>query len=87
MALEYHGAIKARAGDFLVVDDHSAGAWQVEPGQDVKHRGFAATRMSDDAGELAAPHRKPQVFEHGGFAAVPRREPARYAFDRDEVVG
>ena len=86
MALEDHGAIEARAMDRLVVDDHGAVARRIEAGQDVEHRGLAAARMPDDAGEVAALHREPQVFEDRVGAARLREAP-RDVLDGNEFVG
>src|SRR5262249_2452880 len=73
--------------DRLVVHDHCARRRRVEPGQDVEHRGLAATGVPDDAGELAARYRQPEVLEHGGGAAARRRKPLGDPFDGDEFVG
>src|SRR5262245_5639175 len=86
MTLEDHRAIDARALDRLVVDDHRPVGRLVEPCEDVGHRGLAASRMADHTGELAAPHRQPQVLEHRGLAAARRREALADAFDGDELV-
>src|SRR5262245_33261195 len=64
VTLENHRAIEARALDRLPVDDDNARRGYVEAGQDVEHRGLAAAGMADDAGELAAAHRHPQILEH-----------------------
>jgi hypothetical protein len=87
VALEDHRAIDAGPVNHLAVDDHGALGGPVEPGQDVEHRGLAAARMADDADELAAPHRQPQILEHGGGAAACGPEASGDAFDRDEFVG
>ena len=58
----------------------------VEAGQDVEHGGLAAAGMADDAGEVAALHRQPQVLEHRGGAAARRREALGDALDRDEFL-
>src|SRR5216683_855709 len=50
----------ARTCDREIVDNDGALGGLVETGQDVEHRGLAATGMTDDAGELAAVHREPQ---------------------------
>src|SRR5258705_4392729 len=42
--------------------------------------------MADDAGEVAASHRQPQVLEHSGEAAGGGREALADALDRDELV-
>ena len=87
MALEDDGAVDARAFDRLAVDDDGAFRRRVEAGEDVEHGGLAAAGVADDAGELAALHRQPQVLEHGGGAAAGRREALGDAFDGDELVG
>src|SRR2546430_307751 len=79
--LEDPGAFEARPLDRLVVDDHRPRRGLIEPGQDVEHRGLAAAGMADDAHELAARHRQPQVLEHGGDAAAGCRKALGDAFD------
>src|SRR4029453_19292259 len=49
--------------------------------------GLAAPGVADDADELAARHRQPQLLEHGGAAAARRRKALADAFDGDEFIG
>jgi hypothetical protein len=87
VTLEDHRAIQARSVDRLVVDDHRARGRHVEPGKDVEHGGLAAAGMADDADELAARHRQPQILEHDRAAAARRRKALGDPFDGDELVG
>src|SRR5262249_55454986 len=86
VALENHRAVEARSLDRLVVDNDSAFGRRIKAGEDVEHRGLAAAGMADDAREVAALDRQPQVLEYGRGAAARRREAPSDAFDRDELV-
>src|SRR4029077_4200194 len=59
----------------------------VESGKDVEHGGLAAAGMADDADELAARHRQPQIVEHDRADAVRRRKELGDSFDGDDLVG
>ena len=85
MALEDHRAVEARARDRLVVDDDGAFGRFVEAREDVQYSGLTAARMADDAGELAAVHREPQVLENRRRPAR-GRIPLRNPFQRNELV-
>src|SRR5271154_7390687 len=87
MALEDHGSVEAGTLDRLPVDDHGAGARLVEPCEDVQDRGLAAAGMADHAGEFAARHRQPQIFEHRDLAAVGARIAFCDGFDGNEFLG
>ncbi len=87
VALEDHRAVEAGAFNGLSVDDDRALARLVEAGQDVQDRGLAAAGMPDHAAELAAVHRQPEIFEHGGLIAIRAGIAPRDAFDGNEFVG
>ena len=59
MALEDDGAVEARAIDVLARCDDGAGRRLVESGEDVEDRRLAATRVAENAGELALADRIP----------------------------
>jgi hypothetical protein len=65
VALEDHGAVEAGAFNGLTIDDHRAFARLIQAGENVQHGGLAAAGMADDAAELTARHRQPQVLENG----------------------
>src|SRR5690606_16880929 len=58
------------AGDRLAVDDHRALIGSVEAGENVQHRGLAATRMADHAAELATVERQPEILEDRSVLAA-----------------
>ena len=68
------------------LDDHRAFGRLVEAGEDVEHRGLAAAGVTDDAGELAALHRQPQVLEHGRRTAGRVRIALCDRLDGDELL-
>src|ERR1700716_265185 len=86
MALENHRAVEAGALDRLAVDDHGALARLIEACENIQHCGLAAAGMADHAAELAARHRKPEIFAHRDLAAISARIALCDAFDGDEFV-
>src|SRR6266404_886160 len=87
MALENHGTIEARALDRLSVDDYRTFARLVETGENVQHRGLAATGVADHTAEFAPRHRQPEIFEHRDLAAAGTRITLGDGFDGNEFVG
>ncbi len=87
VALENHGTVEAGALDCLSIHDHGALARCIQPGEDVEHRGLAAAGVADHAGEFAAPHRQPEIFEYRDLAAAGARISLCDGFDGDEFVG
>src|ERR1700719_2716411 len=85
MTLEDHGTVEARAFDRLPVHDHRPLARRVEAGENVQDRGLAAAGMTDHASKLAALHRQPEIFEHGGRGAGDARIALGDALDRNEL--
>ena len=86
MPLEDDGTIKARSENVLAVDDDVAGRRLIETGEDIEDRRLAATRMPDDADELALGDRKPDILEDRQLAPSTRLgEALAQTFDTDEV--
>src|SRR5579863_6760788 len=87
MALENHGAVEARALNGLAVHNHHAFAGRIQPRQNIKHGGLAATRMADHAREFTARYRQPEIFEDRDLIAARMWISLGDRFDRNEFVG
>jgi hypothetical protein len=70
MALEHHAALQAGARHLAAVHEHMAAGGRVQPGQHVQDGGLAATRVADDADELAAGEREADTSANTGLAGT-----------------
>src|ERR1700737_472867 len=87
MALKDDRPVEAWSLDRLIVHNDGTLGRLLKPGEHIEDGRLAAAGMPDDAGELATPHREPEVLEYRCRAAAGGGEALGDGFDGDELLG
>jgi hypothetical protein len=83
MALKNHGPAETRSRDLPSIQEDVPFRRRFETRKDIENGGLTASRMSDEAYELALSDAEPQVLKNGRDFAVLGAKPFSHLFDLD----